>query len=123
VFGDDYSTPDGSCIRDYIHVVDLGKAHVRAMQYLAERSEAKIYEPFNVGTGIGISVLELIEKFKSVTHVALPYVIGARRSGDVEKVFADPTKISATLKWKAEFPIEESLLHAWQWEKKIRNIA
>jgi UDP-glucose 4-epimerase len=123
IFGDDYNTPDGTCIRDYIHVVDLGKAHVKAMQYLAGRKGDNIYEAFNVGTGVGISVRQLVEKFKEATNVNLPYVVGPRRSGDVEKVFSDPGKILATLKWTAEFSIEESLLHAWQWEKKIRNIA
>jgi UDP-glucose 4-epimerase len=122
IFGDDYNTPDGTCIRDYIHVVDLGKAHVKAMQYLAEKKGANIYEAFNVGTGVGVSVRELVEKFKATTKVNLPYVVGPRRGGDVEKVFADPAKISSKLKWTAEFSIEDSLLHAWQWEKKIRNI-
>jgi UDP-glucose 4-epimerase len=122
IFGSDYNTPDGTCIRDYIHVVDLAKAHVKAMQYLSEKTDKIIYEPFNLGTGVGVSVLELVDKFKAVTQVNLPYSIGARRGGDVEKVFADPSKVKSLLNWQAEFSIEESLLHAWQWEKKIRNI-
>lgn len=122
VFGNDYNTHDGSCIRDFIHVVDVGKAHVKAMQYLTSRPEKKLYEVFNLGTGVGISVLELIEKFIFVTNVKVPYVIGPRRPGDIEKVFADPTKVNKLLNWKTEFDIEQSLLHAWQWEKKIRGI-
>lgn len=122
VFGNDYNTPDGSCIRDFIHVVDLGIAHVRAMQFLASRSDEKLYEAFNLGTGVGVSVLQLIEKFIAATNVDIPYVIGPRRPGDVEKVFADPARINKMLGWKTKFSIDESLLHAWQWEKKIRNI-
>lgn len=123
VFGNDYNTPDGSCIRDYIHVVDLAIAHVKAMEFLAQRKDEHLYEIFNLGTGVGVSVLELIKKFMTVTGVNLPFIIGARRSGDVEKVFADPAKVIKALNWKSKFSIEDSLLHAWQWEKKVRNIA
>lgn len=123
VFGDDYNTPDGSCLRDFIHVVDLGTAHVKAMQYLSNRPEKKLYDVFNLGTGVGASVLELIQKFIAVNQVNVPYVIGPRRSGDIEKVFADPTKVNKLLGWRAKFNIEESLLHAWQWEKKLRSIS
>lgn len=122
VFGSDYDTPDGSCIRDFIHVVDVAKAHVKAMEFISEGSGNNLYEVFNLGTGVGVSVLELIEKFKKVTGVALPYVLGARRPGDIVKVFADPAKINRVLKWKAAYSLEESLAHAWQWEKKIRNL-
>jgi UDP-glucose 4-epimerase len=122
VFGNDYDTPDGSCIRDFIHVVDLGVGHVKAMQYLSSRTEKKLYEVFNLGTGIGVSVLELIEKFMAVTGVKVPYTIGPRRSGDIEKVYADPKKVNESLGWKTQFTIEESLLHAWQWEKKLRGL-
>jgi UDP-glucose 4-epimerase len=122
VFGNDYNTPDGSCIRDYIHVVDLGAAHVKAMQYLSSRPEQQLYQVFNLGTGVGISVLELIEKFKSATGINVPYVIGPRRPGDIEKVFADPQKANELLDWKVKYTIEQSLLHAWKWEKKTRNI-
>lgn len=122
VFGNDYATPDGSCLRDYIHVVDLGIAHVKAMQYLHGRSDNNLYEAFNLGTGVGVSVLELLKKFKDTTHVDVPFVIGPRRNGDVEKVFADPSKANKSLKWKAQYTIEDSLLHAWQWEKKIRGL-
>ncbi len=109
VFGNDYDTPDGSCVRDFIHVVDLGIAHVKAMQYLADRKEKQLYESFNLGSGVGISVLELIQKFKAATHVDVPFVIGPRRAGDVVKVYADPSKINKALAWKTEFSIDESL--------------
>jgi len=122
VFGNDYNTPDGSCLRDFIHVVDLAIAHVKAMEYLAKKTDEKLCEAFNVGTGVGVSVLQLIDKFIQATGVKLPYVIGPRRPGDVEKVYADPAKVNAALGWKSKFTLEESLLHAWQWEKKIRNI-
>lgn len=122
VFGADYNTPDGSCVRDFIHVVDVGTAHVRAMQYLSEIPEKKLYEVLNLGTGVGVSVLKLIEKFIEVTGIKVAYAIGPRRPGDIEKVFADPTKINTMLGWKAKFSIEDSLRHAWQWEKKIRGL-
>ncbi|MEJ7645982.1 MAG: UDP-glucose 4-epimerase GalE [Chryseolinea sp.] len=123
VFGNDYNTPDGSCLRDFIHVVDLAQAHVKAMEYLAAGTKNSLFEAFNVGSGVGVSVLQLIDKFVKVTGVQLPFVIGPRRSGDVEKVYADPAKVNKALNWRAKLSIEESLLHAWQWEKKIRNIA
>ncbi len=122
IFGSDYDTPDGTCIRDYIHVVDVAIAHVKAMEFLTGRREEKLYEIFNLGTGVGVSVLELVKKFIEVTGVKLPYSIGERRAGDVEKVYADPTKVNKVLNWKSKYSIDDSLLHAWQWEKKIRNI-
>ncbi len=122
VFGNDYDTPDGSCIRDFIHVMDLALAHVQAMEYLSKSKEPSLLEVFNLGTGIGISVLELVNKFIEVTGVSIPYSIGIRRPGDVEKVYADPGKATRELNWKTKYSIEDSLLHAWQWEKKIRNI-
>jgi len=122
VFGDDYNTVDGSCVRDFIHVVDLGAAHVKAMEYLASRSEKNLYEAFNLGTGIGVSVLQLIERFKAVTGVNVPYEVGPRRPGDVEKVYADPMKANKILGWNAKFTIDQSLLHAWEWEQKIRGL-
>ena len=98
VFGDDYDTPDGSCIRDFIHVVDVAKAHVKAMEFISEGSGENLFEVFNLGTGVGVSVLQLIEKFKKATGMAIPYVIGARRAGDVEKVYADPAKSEQSVK-------------------------
>lgn len=123
VFGNDYNTPDGSNIRDFIHVVDLAIAHMESMKYLASKKDTKLFEAFNVGTGVGVSVLELVQQFIKITGVNLPYTIGPRRPGDVEKVYADPTKVNTVLGWKAKYSIQDSLLHAWQWEKKIRKIA
>jgi UDP-glucose 4-epimerase len=122
VFGSDYNTPDGSCIRDFIHVVDLAVAHVRAMEYLSKRKEPSLLENFNLGTGVGVSVLELVNKFIEVTGVKLNYAVGGRRPGDVEKVYADPAKAIRELNWKPQYSLGESLQHAWQWERKIRNI-
>lgn len=121
VFGDDYNTPDGSCVRDFIHVVDLAQGHLRAMEYL-KVAPMNSYEVFNLGTGEGVSVLQLIKRFMAATGVNVPYEIGPRRSGDVEKTYADPSKANRLLKWKPKFTVEESLQHAWNWEKNIRNI-
>lgn len=122
VFGGDYNTPDGTCIRDFIHVVDVAVAHVKAMEFLSNKSEQNLYEAFNLGTGIGVSVLQLIQKFVKATGVNIPYKLGARRAGDIEKVYADPKKLNKAFGWKTKYSVEESLLHAWQWEKKIRNL-
>jgi UDP-glucose 4-epimerase len=119
VFGNDYNTPDGSCLRDFIHVVDVALAHVKAMEHLDKLAGKNIYEVFNLGTGIGVSVLELVDKFQKVTGVSLNYSIGKRREGDVEKVYADPTKVNRGLGWNTKYSVEEALLHAWQWEKKL----
>jgi UDP-glucose 4-epimerase len=119
VFGNDYDTPDGSCIRDFIHVVDLAKAHVKAVQYLEKNTDNILYEAYNLGTGNGVSVLQLLQAFIKVTGVPLNYTIGPRRAGDVVKTYSNPTKVNAALKWKTEFSIEEALLHAWQWQKKL----
>jgi UDP-glucose 4-epimerase len=122
VFGKDYNTPDGSCIRDFIHVVDLATAHVKAMEYLSAKKETKLFDAFNLGTGIGVSVLQLVEQFVKITGVKLNFVIGPRRPGDVEQVYGDPAKANNLLGWKTKYSIQDSLLHAWQWEKKIRNL-
>jgi UDP-glucose 4-epimerase len=119
VFGNDYHTPDGSCVRDFIHVVDLAIAHLKAMEYLNKQSENVFYEVFNLGTGIGVSVLELIDKFQKVTGVKLNYTIGARRPGDLERTYADPSKVNKALGWKTKYSVEEALLHAWKWEEKL----
>lgn len=121
VFGDDYDTSDGSCVRDFIHVSDVASAHVKAIDYLNKQKE-NFYDAFNLGTGIGVSVLELVKKFIEVTGVNLNYSIGPRRSGDVEKVYADPKKIHHVFGWQTKYDLGQSLLHAWQWEKKLRNI-
>jgi len=122
VFGNDYNTPDGSCLRDFIHVVDVADAHVKAIRYLNDQKKIRFFEAFNLGTGEGVSVLGLVQKFIAVTGIKLPYTIGPRRSGDIEKVFADPCKINKAFGWKAKYDLGESLLHAWNWEKKLRKI-
>jgi UDP-glucose 4-epimerase len=121
VFGNDYNTPDGSCIRDYIHVVDLAKAHVVAIKRLLENKNKADFEIFNLGTGRGVSVLELITTFEKVTGVKLNYQIVDRRLGDVEKVWADTRFANKELGWKAQSTIEETLLSAWNWEKYYRS--
>jgi UDP-glucose 4-epimerase len=103
-------------------VVDLAIAHLKAMEYLQTQPEGNTYQMFNLGTGLGVSVLELVNKFQQATGVKLNYAFGDRRPGDVEKVYADPTKVNKQLGWKSKFSVEEALLHAWNWEKKIRKI-
>ncbi|MCM1076594.1 MAG: UDP-glucose 4-epimerase GalE [Bacteroides sp.] len=121
VFGDDYNTPDGSCIRDYINVVDLAKAHVIAVRRMLEdKSEAKI-EIFNLGTGNGVSVLELINTFESATGVKVPHKIVGRRAGDIEKVWADPTYANEVLGWKADSSLADTMRSAWAWQLKLRE--
>ncbi len=121
VFGDDYNTPDGSCIRDYINVVDLAKAHVIAMdRMLQNKSEEKV-EIFNLGTGNGVSVLELINTFEKKTGVKVPHKIVGRREGDIEKVWANPERANKVLGWKAEETLEDTLQSAWDWQVKLRE--
>lgn len=122
VYGDDYNTPDGSAVRDYIDVVDLAKAHVAALaRMIGGRSKAN-YEYFNVGTGNGLSVLELIRKFEKATGVKVNYKIVGRREGDIEKIWADTTYAEKELAWKAERTTEETLAAAWTWEKHLRGL-
>jgi UDP-glucose 4-epimerase len=118
VYGNDYNTPDGSCIRDYIHVVDLAKAHVAALKYMARQTFTG-YDVFNIGTGRGTSVLEVINAFEQSTGVKLEYTIGPRRTGDVEQVWGDATKSSEKLEWKTELGIGEMMASAWAWEEYI----
>lgn len=122
VFGDDYPTEDGSCIRDYIHVVDLAKAHVVALERLLKDRNSSQFETFNIGTGKGSSVLEVVNAFEKVTQQKLNYKIVNRREGDVISVYADTKKANDVLGWKAEKSMEESLLSSWNWEKKVRKI-
>ena len=122
VFGDDYPTKDGSCIRDYIHVVDLAKAHVVALERLLKNRNSNQFETFNIGTGKGSSVLEVVNAFEKVTQQKLNYKIVNRREGDVISVYADTKKANDVLGWKAEKSMEESLLSSWNWEKKVRKI-
>ena len=121
VFGDDYNTPDGSCIRDYINVVDLAKAHVVAIDRILQDKQNEQVEVFNIGTGRGLSVLELIHAFEESTGVKLNYQIVGRRAGDIEKVWANPDKANNVLGWKAESTIEDTLRSAWKWQQKLRE--
>ena len=117
VFGNDYNTPDGSCIRDYIYVVDLAKAHVKAVDKMLQ--EGIRWNVFNLGTGKGLSVLELVKAFIKATGVNLNYKIAERRAGDVEQCWANPSKANKELGWSADTPIEEVLLSAWNWQKTL----
>lgn len=121
VFGDDYDTPDGSCIRDYIDVVDLAKAHVIAMKRMLSPEDTQKIEIFNLGTGRGLSVLELISAFESATGVKVPYRIGARREGDIEKIWACPDKANNILGWRADVPITETMRNTWAWQQHIMS--
>jgi len=121
VFGDDYNTPDGSAIRDYINVVDLAKAHVSAIRRLLDRKQHSAFEVFNLGTGSGLSVFEVIKAFERSTGQTLNYKVVGRREGDIEKVWADTSYANSELGWKAEVGIEESLRSAWKWEMRIRS--
>ena len=121
VFGDDYNTPDGSCIRDYLHVVDLAKAHVVAIKRLIEGQNKADYEVFNLGTGKGVSVLEAIKSFEHVSGIKLKYKIVGRRAGDIEKIWADPSYANKELGWKTLSSLDEAMKTAWDWEKNFRN--
>ena len=122
VFGDDYDTPDGSCLRDYIDVMDLAKAHVVAITRMVEDKNKQKYEIFNVGTGNGVSVLELVESFQRVNELKLNYKIAPRRPGDVVAIWADTTLANEELGWKAERSLDDTLRSAWAWEKNVRGI-
>lgn len=122
VFGNDYPTRDGTNERDYIHVVDIAKAHVVAVNRLIAGENSDNYEVFNLGTGTGSTVLEVIQSFEKVSRTKLNYQIVARRPGDVIAVFADTTKANDVLGWKAEKTLDDAMADAWRWEKKIRNI-
>ena len=119
VFGNDYNTPDGSCIRDYIHVVDLAKAHVTAVRRLIENKNKAKFEMFNLGTGKGCSVLELVRTFENATGIKLNYKIVGRRAGDAEQIWADTYYANTELGWKAKSSLEETLKSAWEWEKML----
>jgi len=121
VFGDDYNTPDGSCIRDYINIVDLAKAHVTAIDRLLGGKSAKDIEIFNLGTGCGVSVLELINTFEQATGVKVPHKIVARREGDIEQVWANPERANKVLGWKAQETLADTLASAWKWQLKLRE--
>ncbi len=122
VFGDDYETPDGTAVRDYIHVVDLAKAHVVALERLLKEKNQSNYEVFNVGTGTGSSVLEVIKSFEKVSGKSLNYKIVDRREGDITAAYADTTKANEDLGWKSESTLDEAMASAWKWEQKVRSI-
>ena len=121
IFGNDYDTPDGTCIRDYIYVVDLAKAHVAAMARIVDGKNTEPVEIYNVGTGKGVSVLELINTFEKCTGVKLNYEIAPRRAGDIEKVWGNVDKANQVLGWKAVHTLEEALTSAWNWQQKLRE--
>ncbi|MDR2585343.1 MAG: UDP-glucose 4-epimerase GalE [Prevotellaceae bacterium] len=121
VFGNDYNTPDGSCIRDYIYVVDLAKAHVAALSRMMANEQKRGYEVFNLGTGRGLSVLELVRAFGEATGVPIPFEIIGRRAGDIEQIWADPSKANRELGWCADTPIHKVLQSAWSWEQRLNE--
>lgn len=121
IYGDDYNTPDGSCIRDYIYVVDLARAHVKAIERMLNNPSREQIEVFNLGTGRGLSVKEIVNTFMQVSGVTIPYTVVGRREGDIEQVWADPRKANEVLGWHADTPIEQVLLSAWNWEKHLRQ--
>lgn len=122
VFGNDYPTSDGTCVRDYIHVVDLAKAHVKAFEILQNSFDKINYDVFNIGTGLGHSVFEVIKAFEKVSGIKLNYKICPRRSGDICEAYANTEKANKILKWKAKHSLEEAILSAWEWEKNINNL-
>jgi UDP-glucose 4-epimerase len=123
IYGHDYSTPDGTCIRDYIHVVDLAKAHVRALTYLGELDKENHYDTINLGTGRGASVLEVVNTFEKATGVKLNYRLTERRPGDIEQIWASVDKATHLLNWKTELSLEQGLKDAWRWQQRLQNSA
>ena len=123
IYGNDYPTPDGTCIRDYIHVVDLAKAHVIAMKRLLEENNIENYEVFNIGSGKGSSVLEVVKTFEEVSGIELNYSFAPRRTGDIIAAYADTTEANSVLGWKSELTLKDALHSAWEWEKKIQSLS
>jgi UDP-glucose 4-epimerase len=121
VFGNDYPTTDGTCVRDYIHVVDLAKAHVLAIERLVNNKNTSNYETYNIGTGKGSTILEVINSFEKISNTSLNYSFAPRRSGDVVEAYADNRKVSSDLGWKAESSLDDAMLSAWNWENKLKN--
>jgi UDP-glucose 4-epimerase len=120
VFGNDYPTTDGTCVRDYIHVVDLAKAHVLAIERLVNNKNISNYETYNIGTGKGSTVLEVINSFEKISNTTLNYSFAPRRSGDVVEAYADNRKVSSDLGWEAESSLDDAMLSAWKWEQKLQ---
>jgi UDP-glucose 4-epimerase len=123
VFGSDYDTSDGTCIRDYIHVMDLADAHVKAVERLLNQQQLESFEVFNIGTGKGFSVLEVIRSFEKENKITVPHKIGPRRPGDVVKVWADTSKVENVLGWKAKRGLDEMMRDAWNWQLKLNQNA
>jgi UDP-glucose 4-epimerase len=121
VYGNDYNTPDGTCIRDYVHVTDLAKAHVKSCDRLLNKQQKDSYEVFNIGTGTGFSVLDIIHAFEQYNDLQLNYRMGQRRDGDAESMFADVSLAEKELGWKAELGIKEMVTSAWQWQKQLQQ--
>jgi UDP-glucose 4-epimerase len=119
VYGNDYNTPDGTAIRDYIHVVDLAKAHVRAIEHMLNNEQKKSYEYFNIGTGKGSSVLEVIQAFERINLTKVPYEVVDRRAGDIVKIYADTTRANNELNWKAQLNLDDMMKSAWKWQKTL----
>lgn len=119
IFGDDYDTADGSCVRDFIHVIDLAKAHIKALELLDKQTVENYYDVFNVGTGSGNTVLELIRTFEEVNNLKINYKIGERREGDIEKIYAQADKIKSLMGWQAEKTLAEGLQDAWRWQQRL----
>ena len=121
IFGNDYNTPDKTCIRDYIYVVDLAKAHVKAMERVLDIPECEAVEIFNIGTGKGLSTLEVVQGFEKATGVKVNWTYAPRRKGDIEQVWGNVDKANKVLGWKADTPIADVLASAWKWQKKLRE--
>lgn len=121
IFGNDYNTPDGTCIRDYIYVVDLAKAHVKAMERVLEKDDTDKVEYFNIGTGRGVSTLEVVECMEKANDIKINWQYAPRREGDIEKVWANPDKANNVLGWRADTSLEDTLRTAWAWQKKLRE--
>lgn len=121
IFGNDYDTPDGTCIRDYIYVVDLAKAHVAAMRRVLDDEDSPVLDYFNIGTGRGNSTLEIVETFERATGVKLNWAYGPRREGDIEKIWGDCSKANKVLGWKAESSLDDVMRSAWKWQEKLRE--
>ena len=121
IFGNDYNTADGTCIRDYIYVVDLAKAHVAAMRRVLDQEDSPAIDYFNIGTGNGNSTLEIVNTFARATGVKVNWKFGPRREGDIEKIWGDCTKANKVLGWKAESPLDDVLASAWKWQQKLRE--
>ncbi len=117
VYGDDYETPDGSCVRDFIHIMDIANAHTKALQYLIQQKNTENYDVFNLGSGCGVSVLEAIKAFEQVSGLSLPYQLGARREGDVVSIYSDNQKAARLLGWQPRYSLEDMMLTAWKWEQ------